>query len=127
MATEKVFSLEEARRIGESIGIDWKDSPFDVPEFRVGLMVELEHGSRDPQTNVTNDDPVMTGKIALAHLKEFPDYYKRLEVMEKEAERYQQQLAASKPRKIWSGGAFAEKTEKKKEEYSPSKNIWSRR
>jgi hypothetical protein len=127
MSATKVFDLEEARRIGESIGIDWKESPFNVSEFRMGLMVELEHGSRDPQTNVTNDDPLLTGKIALAHLLEYPDYYKRLEAMEKEAERYHQQLNASKPRKIWSGGAFAEKTEKKKEEYSPSKNIWSRR
>jgi hypothetical protein len=122
----KVFDLEEARRIGESIGIDWKNSPFDVNEFRMGLGVELEHGRCDPETNVTNDDPVLTGKIALAHLKEFPDYYKRLEVMEKEAERYHQQLNASKPRKIWSGH-HADKTEKKKEEYSPSKNIWSGR
>ncbi|MFZ2455014.1 MAG: DUF5661 family protein [Candidatus Altiarchaeia archaeon] len=121
-----IFDLEEARRIGESIGIYWKDSPFDVSEFRKGLLVELEHGSCDPQTNVTNDDPVLTGKIALAHLKEFPDYYKRLEVMEKEAERYHQQLAASRPRKIWSGH-HTEKTEKKKEDYSPSKNIWSGR
>jgi|WetSurMetagenome_2_1015567.scaffolds.fasta_scaffold210782_3 hypothetical protein len=126
MTATKVFDLEEARRIGESIGIDWKSSPFDVNEFRMGLVVELEHGSRDPQTNVTNDDPILTGKIALAHLKEYPDYYKRLEAMEKEAERYHQHLAASKPRKIWSGH-HAEKTEKKKEEYSPSKNIWSRR
>ena len=126
MAPTKVFDLEEARRIGESIGIDWTESPFHVSEFRMGLLVELEHGSRNPQTNITNDDPVLTGRIALAHLKEYPDYYKRLEVMEKEAKRYHQQLAASKPRKIWSSH-HAEKTEKKKEEYSPSKNIWSRR
>ena len=126
MAAEKVFGLEEARKIGETIGIDWRSSPFDVAEFRVGLSVELEHGSRDPQTNVTNDDPFITGKIAWAHLKEFPDYYKRLEIMEKEAERYHQHLRASKPRKLWSGN-HAEKVEKKEEEYSPSKNIWSRR
>ena len=126
MAGTKVFDLEEARRIGESIGIDWRNSPFEVAEFRSGLTVELEHGSNDPQTNVTNDDPLLSGKIAWAHLKEFPDYYKRLENMEREAARYYQQLNASKPRKIWSGN-FADKVEKKEEGYAPSKNIWSKR
>ncbi len=126
MAASKVFDLEEARKIGEAIGVDWKASGFPVEEFRNGLMVELEHGRIDPQTNVTNDDPLLTGKIALAHLLEFPDYYKRLAIMEKEAEKYHQRLNASKPRKIWSGH-HTEKTEEKKEEYSPSKNIWSRR
>jgi hypothetical protein len=82
----KKFTLEEAREIGEKLGIKWDQ--FDVEQFRDGMNVELEHGSRDPLTNVTNDDPLMTGKIALAHLNEFPDYYKRLEQMEKEAEAY---------------------------------------
>lgn len=68
------------------MGIDWKS--FDVEQFRSGLDVELEHGNRDSDTNVTNDDPIATGKIALAHLNEFPDYYTRLEKMEKEAEDY---------------------------------------
>jgi hypothetical protein len=49
------------------------------------MEVELEHGRHDPQTNVTNDDPILTAKIALAHLKEFPDYYTRLKRMEEEA------------------------------------------
>jgi hypothetical protein len=78
------FTAEEAKRIGESLGIDW--SKFDVEQYRMGLDVELEHGLVDPHTNVTNDDPIMTGKIALAHLNEFSDYYTRLEIMEKEAE-----------------------------------------
>lgn len=52
----------------------------------MGLDVELKHGLIDPHTNVTNNDPLMTGKIALAHLNEFPDYYTRLDKMEKEAE-----------------------------------------
>ncbi len=82
----KKFTLEEAGQIGEKLGIKWDQ--FDVEQFRDGMNVELEHGSRDPLTNVTNDDPLMTGKIALAHLNEFPDYYKRLEQMEKEAEAY---------------------------------------
>ena len=84
MTTKKRFTSEEARRIGETLGIDW--SKFDVEQYRMGLDVELEHGLVDPQTNVTNDDPIMTGKIALAHLNEFPDYYTRLDKMEKEAE-----------------------------------------
>jgi len=84
MTTKKRFTSEEARRIGETLGIDW--SKFDVEQYRMGLDVELEHGLVDPHTNVTNDDPIMTGKIALAHLNEFPDYYTRLDMMEKEAE-----------------------------------------
>jgi hypothetical protein len=84
MTTRKHFSSEEAKRIGEALGIDW--SEFDVEQYRMGLDVELEHGLIDPHTNVTNDDPMMTGKIALAHLNEFPDYYTRLEKMEREAE-----------------------------------------
>ena len=82
--TKKHFTTEDARRIGNSLGITW--SAFDVEQFRMGLDVELEHGLVDPVTNVTNDDPVMTGKIALAHLNEFPDYYTRLYKMEKEAD-----------------------------------------
>ena len=84
MTTKKHFTTAEAKQIGEALGIDW--SKFDVEQYRMGLDVELEHGKVDPQTNVTNDDPIMTGKIALAHLNEFPDYYTRLDKMEKEAE-----------------------------------------
>jgi uncharacterized protein DUF5661 len=79
------FTTEEAQRIGEQIGIDWSAAPFDVEQFRAGMDVELEHGLHDPATNVTDDDAVVTGKIALAHLNEFPDYYTRLERMEEEA------------------------------------------
>lgn len=82
------FSPEEARRIGERIGIDWQNSPFEVEQFRMGLAVELEHGRREPATNVSDDDELTTGKIAWAHLNEFPDYYTRLAEMEAEAERY---------------------------------------
>jgi hypothetical protein len=80
------FSLEEAKGIGEALGIAW--GKFDADQLRKGMDVELEHGSRDPETNVTDDDPLTTGKIALAHLKEFPDYYERLEKLEQEAENY---------------------------------------
>jgi hypothetical protein len=82
----KTFTTEEARRIGTEIGINWDSSPFDVEQYRMGLDVELEHGAGDPRTNVTDSDPIITGKIAWAHLKEFPDYYTRLAKMEAEAE-----------------------------------------
>jgi hypothetical protein len=82
----KRFSSDEARDIGARIGIDWATSPFDLEQFRIGVDVELEHGAHDPQTDVTGDDPVITGKIAWAHLKEFADYYTRLAAMEADAE-----------------------------------------
>ena len=81
------FSADEARRVGEQIGIEWAAAPFDVEQFRAGMDVELEHGLHDLLTNVTDDDPLVTGKIALAHLHEFPDYYTRLEQMEEQARR----------------------------------------
>ena len=84
----KSFNSEEAKRIGKEIDIDWNKSEFDVEQFRMGLDVELEHGKRDPITNVTNDDPILIDKIALAHLNEFPDYYKRLKDMEEKAEKF---------------------------------------
>ncbi len=84
MTENRQTSIEEARRVGDAIGVDW--SRFDLEQFRAGMDVELEHGSHDPQTDVTSDDPIVTGKIALAHLKEFPDYYERLARMEREAE-----------------------------------------
>ena len=83
MTEERRTSTEEARRVGDEIGVDW--DRFDLELFRAGMDVEYEHGSHDPQTNVTHDDPIVTGKIALAHMKEFPDYYERLERMEAEA------------------------------------------
>ncbi len=83
---ENKISYETAKNIGEKLNIDWLK--FDVEQFRIGMNVELEHGLRDEQTNVTSDDELMTGKIALAHLNEFPDYYTRLEKMEFEAEEY---------------------------------------
>jgi Protein of unknown function (DUF5661) len=84
MTEKRRTSSEEARLVGEAIGVDWER--FALEEFRAGMDVEYEHGSHDPQTDVTHDDPTLTGKIALAHLKEFPDYYTRLAQMEREAE-----------------------------------------
>jgi len=84
--SKKFFTAEEAKIIGEQIGIDW--SKVDLEQFAQGLHVELEHGAHDSETNVTDDDLLMTGKIAWAHLKEFADYYTRLKKMEDEAEVY---------------------------------------
>lgn len=83
---EKQFSFDEAKQIGDDLGIDW--TKFGVEQFWMGLEVELEHGARDPETNVTDDDSLVTGKIAFAHLKEFPDYYTRLQKMETEADEF---------------------------------------
>jgi hypothetical protein len=88
MGETPAFSQQEAHEIGAAIGIDWQSSPFDVEQFRIGLGVELEHGRRDDRTDVTDDDSLTTGKIAWAHLNEFPDYYTRLSKMEAEAEEY---------------------------------------
>ncbi len=86
MSPKRTFTPEDAKRIGDALGADWAKISLD--EFVAGLGVELEHGARDPETNVTNDDELLTGKIALAHLKEFPDYYTRLAQLEKDADAY---------------------------------------
>jgi hypothetical protein len=86
MSETQRTSSEEARRVGDAIGVDW--TRFELEQFRAGMDVEYEHGTHDPQTDVTGDDPIVTGKIALAHMKEFPDYYERLERMEREAEQH---------------------------------------
>lgn len=80
---KRTVSNDEARSIGDTLGVNW--TRVDPDQFRRGLEVEFEHGSRDPQTDVTHDDAQLTGKIAWAHLKEFPDYYTRLERLETEA------------------------------------------
>jgi uncharacterized protein DUF6064/uncharacterized protein DUF5661 len=80
MSAKRHFSAPEARTIGARLGIDWRK--IDLEQFRRGLEVELEHGAREPQTNVTNDDLDLTAKIAWAHLKEIRDYYTRLDAME---------------------------------------------
>lgn len=74
---------EVVKEVGTKLGVDWKS--FDVDQFRCGMLVEFEHGNENELTNITNNDELITGKIALAHLREFPDYYDRLEKMEKEA------------------------------------------
>jgi hypothetical protein len=84
MSDEQRFTAEQARSTGIRLGLDW--AKVDLEQFRRGLEVELEHGARDPETNVTNDDLILTGKIAWAHLKEIRDYYTRLDKLEAEAE-----------------------------------------
>jgi hypothetical protein len=86
MNDKRRFSTEEARQIGAALGIDW--NKIDVEQFRRGLEVELEHGAQDLETNVANDDLVLTGKIAWSHLKEFADYYARLDKLETEADAF---------------------------------------
>ena len=86
MASKRPISTEAAERLGATLGVDWTKIP--VEQFRRGLEVELEHGAHDPDTNVTDDDMSVTGKIAWAHLKEFPDYYTRLDKLETEADAY---------------------------------------
>ena len=86
MTMKREFTAEEAKRVGDQIGVDW--SKTDLEQFRIGLAIELEHGRVDPKTNVTDDDLATTGKIALAHLNEYADYYTRLEHLEEEAEEF---------------------------------------
>ena len=81
-----VLKIEDTKKTGNILGINW--NKINIDEFTKGIHVELEHGSRDPETNVTNNDHILTGKIAWAHLKEFPDYYTRLHKMESDAEEY---------------------------------------
>ena len=65
------------------LGLDWAQN--DLAQFRRGIEVELEHGAHDPETDVTGDNLMLTGKIAWAHLKEIGDYYTRLDQLEAEA------------------------------------------
>ncbi|MBU0758667.1 MAG: hypothetical protein KKF44_11465 [Nanoarchaeota archaeon] len=91
---KKKFTIQEAKKTGSDLGVTW--NRFDVRQFRDGMNVELEHGTREPMTNVSNDDIKITGKIALAHLNEFPDYYTRLEKMEEAAKKFWKSKTALK-------------------------------
>ena len=86
MSKKKILTLKQAKTLGEQLGIKW--DKFDLEQFRVGFGVELEHGTINQRTDVTDDDPLVTGKIALAHLNEFPDYYTRLAKLEEEAKSF---------------------------------------
>ena len=82
---KRQYTLDEASTIASQLNLDFSKEKFDLAQFRAGLNVEAEHGEVQEETNVTDDDPLTTGKIALAHLNEFPDYYTRLQQMEMEA------------------------------------------
>jgi hypothetical protein len=97
IVSKKQFTLNQAKTIGEQLGIRW--GKFDLEQFSAGLGVELEHGTVNQTTDVTNDDPLMTGKIALAHLTEFPDYYTRLAKMEEEAKGFWDSKKRRQPRR----------------------------
>ena len=86
MSVRTRFETDEAFTAAQELGINFSKESFDLEELRWGMDVELEHGRRDPATDVTSDDPVMTAKIALAHLREMPDSYERLAEMEAAAE-----------------------------------------
>lgn len=88
---------EEARLLQSAVGGEALQIPLD--EFRRGLEVELEHGLAFPDANVTNNHPILTAKIVLAHLKEMLDYYSRLEVAELEGDMLKASIA-SDPRKL---------------------------
>ena len=88
IAIKGSFTREEAIAVATELGIDFTALGCDVEQFRMGLDVALEHGPRSPKTDVSGDDWNITGKIALAHLTEFPDYYTRLAVLEREAAAY---------------------------------------
>lgn len=85
---DKEFSKDEAAAIALLLGIDFARQRFDLNQFWMGVNVELEHGKRDKETDITSDDPIITGKITLAHLNEFPDYYTRLKILEDDADKY---------------------------------------
>ena len=86
-----MFTIEDAVYVANELGIMF--DKFSVKDLIIGLNIELEHGYVNPITNVTNNDLLMTGKIALAHLMEFPDYYNEeygLPAMERELKRREQ-------------------------------------
>lgn len=91
----KHFSHSEAKRIGDQLGLHW--DTFDVEQFAMGLNVELEHGRKDPKTDITHDESIATGKIALVHLNEIPDYYTRLASMKLQATRSKNVIPVESP------------------------------
>ncbi len=82
------FNINHAMVFANKFGLDFSKELFNINDLLIGMNVELEHGKIDKETNVTNDNLILTGKIAMAHLREFPDYYRRLSKMEKEADKY---------------------------------------
>ncbi len=80
--TKKNLTDNIAHAIGIIVGIDWDNVKFTPIDLKEGMFIEYEHGSKDTDTNITNDDPIITAKIAWAHLKENPEYYQLLRKVE---------------------------------------------
>lgn len=86
MSKSSRVSVEQAKYLADLFGLNL--SVLKMSEWKYGLEIELEHGTENPITNITNDDLILTAKIALAHIMEFPDYYKRLKRLEEQAKKY---------------------------------------
>jgi hypothetical protein len=87
MKKRKQISIDEAKRVGESLHIDWDQ--VDLEEFRQGLMGNHKEGAIDPETGLTYEDVLLTGKVVLTHMEEFPDYFTRLAKLKEEVDEYQ--------------------------------------
>ena len=87
MKKRKQLSSEEAKRIGEALHIDWDQ--VDLEQFRQDLMGNHNQGSIDPETGLTYDGVLLTGKVVLDHMQEFPDYFTRLAKLKEEVDEYQ--------------------------------------
>ena len=87
MKKRKQISLDDAKRIGDSLYIDWNQ--IDLEQFRQGLMGDPKQGTMDPETGPAYDGVFLTGKVVLAHIQEFPDYFTRLAKLKAEADEYQ--------------------------------------
>lgn len=86
MKNRKQISSEEAQRIGESLHLDW--DRIDLEQFRQGLMGEVDQANMDPETGRTYDSILLSGKLVVAHMQEFPDYFTRLEKLKAEADEH---------------------------------------
>jgi hypothetical protein len=87
MKKRKQISSDEAKRIGEALHVDWEQ--VDLEQFRQGLMGEHEQAAIDPETGLTYEGVLLTGKVVLAHMQEFPDYFTRLAKLKEEVDEYQ--------------------------------------
>ena len=94
------FTMEQALQVAAKLGIDWDEVDYTPADFLVGMDIELEHGTVNPVTDVTGDDPVSTGKIALAHLNESGEYYRELIKMEQKLEHEEEEHEDESPMRV---------------------------
>ncbi len=87
MKKRKQISSEEARRIGDALHIDWDQ--VGLEQFRRDLMGARKQSASDPEIDPAYDGVLLSGKIVLAHMQEFPDYFNRLQKLKAEADEYQ--------------------------------------